>query len=138
MTSANDWNQSIIKEFRENKGIVGGPFEGMTMLLLHHKGRKTGQERVNPLVYYAEGDRCVIFASKGGAPEHPEWYRNLMANPEVSIEVGTEQFDVTATELKGEERDRIYAANAALRPAFAQYQGNTTRVIPAIALTRKG
>ena len=138
MTTANDWNQSIIKEFRENEGIVGGPFTGATMLLLHHKGRKTGQERVNPLVYYAEGDRYVIFASKGGAPEHPEWYRNLLANPEVSIEVGTDRFDVVATDLKGEERDRIYAANAALQPTFAQYQQNTTRVIPAIALTRKG
>jgi deazaflavin-dependent oxidoreductase (nitroreductase family) len=137
MTTVHDWNQSIIKEFRENKGIVGGPFAGATMLLLHHRGRKTGQERVNPLVYYDDNGRYVVFGSKGGAPDHPEWYLNLLAHPDVTIEVGTETFAVTATELRGEERDRIYAANAAMRPAFAGYQEKTDRVIPAVALVRK-
>ncbi|MEO6197050.1 MAG: nitroreductase family deazaflavin-dependent oxidoreductase [Dehalococcoidia bacterium] len=138
MTTANDWNQSIIEEFRANEGIVGGPFAGATMLLLTHAGRKTGTERTNPLVYLDDGARILIFASKGGAPEHPDWYRNLLANPAVTIEVGTEKFGVEATEVVGAERDRLYEKNAALRPAFAQYQRNTTRKIPVIALERKG
>lgn len=137
MASANDWNAGIIKEFRENEGRVGGPFKGAPMLLLHHRGRKSGEERVNPLVYMQDGDRLLIFASKGGAPEHPDWYRNLKANPDASIEVGTDKYDVTATEITGEERDRLYAKNAELRPAFAQYQQNTTRTIPVIALARR-
>ena len=137
MASANDWNQNIIKEFRENAGIVGGPFEGATMLLLHHKGRKSGTQRVNPLVCLEDGDRYLIFASKGGSPEHPDWYRNLLANPGATIEVGTDKFAVEAAELKGEERDRLYAKNAGLRPAFGQYQERTTRVIPVVALTQK-
>ena len=138
MTTANDWNQSIIEEFRANEGIVGGQFTGATMLLLTHAGRKTGTERTNPLVYLDDGARILIFASKGGAPEHPDWYRNLLANPAVTIEVGTEKFGVEATEVVGAERDRLYEKNAALRPAFAQYQRNTTRKIPVIALERKG
>jgi deazaflavin-dependent oxidoreductase (nitroreductase family) len=106
------------------------------MLLLTHTGRRSGQERTNPLVYMADGDRYLIFASKGGAPEHPDWYRNLLANPEATIEVGTEQFGVVAEEIKGEERDRLYAKNAALRPAFAEYQEKTDRTIPVVALRR--
>jgi deazaflavin-dependent oxidoreductase (nitroreductase family) len=131
-----NYNQSIVDEFRANKGVVGGPFEGATMLLLHHKGAKSGTVRVNPLVYMDDGERYLIFASKGGASTNPDWYHNLKANPRAAIEVGTEKFDVEATELVGEERDRLYARNAALRPAFAQYQQNTTRIIPVIALTR--
>jgi deazaflavin-dependent oxidoreductase (nitroreductase family) len=132
-----DYNQSIIDEFRSNEGIVGGPFADQTVLLLTHTGRKSGQERTNPLVYLEDGDRFLIFASKGGAPTHPDWYRNLLANPEATIEVGTEKFTVVAEDLKGEERDRLYAKNAELRPGFAEYQRNTDRVIPVIALTRK-
>lgn len=139
VSAVHDWNKNIITEFRENKGIVGGQFEGATMVLLHHKGRKSGEERVNPLVYFQEdgSDVFYVFGSKGGAPEHPEWFRNLLANPDASVEVGTEKFDVTANEVTGEERDRIYAANAALRPTFSDYEKRTTRKIPVIALKRK-
>jgi len=137
MTALHDWNRSIIEEFRANEGRVGGQFEGATMLLLTHTGRKSGEKRTNPLVYFGEGDVMYIFGSKGGAPTNPDWYLNLLAHPDVSVEVGTETFDVTATEVTGPERDRIYAANAALRPGFATYQQNTTRKIPVIALRRK-
>jgi deazaflavin-dependent oxidoreductase (nitroreductase family) len=136
MATVNDWNQNIINEFRANEGVVGGPFKGATMLLLHHKGRKSGTVRVNPLVYMADGDRYLVFGSKGGAPEHPDWYRNLLANPAATIEVGTEKFDVEASEVTGEERDRLYAQNAAQRPAFAEYQEKTSRTIPVVALRR--
>jgi deazaflavin-dependent oxidoreductase (nitroreductase family) len=139
MTSARDWNRQIIEEFRANEGRVGGPFEGATMLLLHHKGRKSGQERVNPLVYFKEdgGGTMCVFASKGGAPQNPDWYYNVRANPDVTLEVGTERFGAVASVVTGTERDRIYEANAAIRPAFAQYQRNTQRKIPVIALRRK-
>lgn len=139
MTNVHNWNQQIIDEFRANKGIVGGPFEGATMVLLHHKGAKSGAERVNPLVYYQEdgSDVMYIFGSKGGAPQHPSWYYNVKANPDVTLEVGTETFDAAAEVITGSDRDRIYEANARLRPAFAQYQSNTKRKIPVIALRRK-
>jgi len=137
MAVMNNYNQSIIDEFRANKGIVGGPFEGAPVLLLTHKGAKTGTVRTNPLVYMDDGERYLIFASKGGASTNPDWYHNLLANPGVTIEVGTEKFDVQATELVGEERDRLYAKNAEERPQFGQYQQNTSRKIPVIALTRR-
>ncbi len=139
MTTVHNWNQQIIDEFRANKGIVGGPFTGATMLLLHHKGAKSSTERVNPLVYYQEegSEVMYVFGSKGGAPENPDWYYNLKANPDVTLEVGTETFDATAEVITGPERDRIYEANAKLRSAFAQYQANTKRKIPVIALRRK-
>jgi deazaflavin-dependent oxidoreductase (nitroreductase family) len=137
MTTVNDWNKGIIDEFRANEGRVGGQFEGAPMILITHTGRKTGQKRTNPLVYHKEGDVMYVFGSKGGAPTHPEWYRNLLANPEATAEVGTEKFDVVASEVTGPERDRIFAANAALRPAFSDYEKRTTRKIPVIALRRK-
>jgi len=127
-------NRRIIEEFRENAGKVGPPFEGRPMLLLHTVGRKTGQPRINPLVYLADGDRYVIIASKGGAPKDPQWYRNLMANPDVEIEVGTRTIPVKAVEVTGAERDELYARQAAIMPAFAQYQQRAGRVIPVIAL----
>ena len=138
MTNVHDWNTSIIEEFRANEGKVGGPFEGTTVLLLTHTGRKTGHKRTNPLVYLEDAGRYLIFASKGGAPTHPDWYRNLLANPIARIEAGTDEFDVEATEVTGDERDRLFQKNAELRPAFAQYQRNTSRKIPVIALTRRG
>jgi len=138
MTAMNNYNQSIVEEFRSNKGVVGGPFEGATMLLLTHTGAKSGTVRTNPLVYLDDGDRYLIFASKGGASTNPDWYRNLLANPAATIEVGTDKFAVDATELVGEERDRLWNKNAELRPGFAQYQRNTTRRIPVIALKRTG
>jgi deazaflavin-dependent oxidoreductase (nitroreductase family) len=133
---ANDWNTKIIDEFRSNAGKVGGPFEGAPMLLLHHKGAKTGTERVNPLVYLPEDDHFVIFASKGGAPTNPDWYHNLLAHPEVSVEVGTDTIPVKAREADGEERDRVWEAIKAARPGFADYEQKTSRRIPAIVLER--
>lgn len=134
-TSAPDFNQQIIDEFRANGGEVGGPFEGAPMLLLHHRGAQSGQERISPLVYLADGERYVVFASKGGAPTNPAWYHNLLAHPEVTIEVGTETIRVRAEEVKGEERDRLYAAQAARRSSFAEYEQKTDRVIPVVALS---
>ena len=137
MTTTNNFNDRIIEEFRANKGVVGGPFAGAPMLLLATTGAKSGAARTNPLVYLPDGDRFIIFASKGGAPNHPAWYHNLVAHPETTIEVGTETIPVTATVVTGEERDRLYAAQAALRPAFADYEAKTTRRIPVIALERR-
>lgn len=137
MSAPNDFNARIIAEFRANGGKVGGPFEGAPMLLLAHTGARSGTLRVAPLVYLADGDRWLVFASKGGAPNNPDWYHNLKANPDTSIEVGTETVPVRATEVTGEERDRLYAQQAALRPAFGDYQQKTSRRIPVIALTRR-
>jgi len=137
MTTVHDWNSKIIDEFRANEGRVGGPFKGAPMLLLHHTGAKSGKTRVNPLVYLADGDRLLIFGSKGGAPTNPDWFHNLRANPAATVEVGTDKFAVEAEELTGEERDRLFAKQAGLMPAFADYQTKTRRTIPVVALTRK-
>jgi deazaflavin-dependent oxidoreductase (nitroreductase family) len=136
MTDMTDFNTGIIKEFRENEGKVGGMFEGASMILVHHIGAKSGVERVAPLVYLGDGDRIFIFASKGGAPENPAWFHNLVANPKVTVEIGTEKFEVTATVLDGAERDEIYAKQVAVAPGFGDYQRNTTRIIPVIELKR--
>lgn len=130
-------NRRVIEEFRANGGTVGGPWEGATMLLLHTKGARSGRSRVNPLVYLPDGDRYVIVASKGGAPEDPQWYRNLLADPDVEIEVGTERIHVHATVITGPERDELYARQVERRPAFAEYRQRTTRTIPVIALERR-
>jgi deazaflavin-dependent oxidoreductase (nitroreductase family) len=137
MTTVQDWNNNIINEFRANEGRVGGPFKGAPMLLLHHTGAKSGKTRVNPLVYLADGDRILVFGSKGGAPTNPDWFHNLRANPAATVEVGTDKFAVEAEELTGEERDRLFAKQAGLMPAFADYQTKTRRTIPVVALTRK-
>ena len=137
-TSPDDFNARIIEEFRANEGRVGGPFEGGTLLLLHHVGARTGTPRVNPLMYNRDGDRYVVFASKAGAPTNPDWYHNLKANPNTSIEVGTDTVDVVASEPTGNERDRLYNAQAELRPQFAEYQSKTDRVIPVVVLTPDG
>ena len=132
-----DFNVQVIEEFRANEGKAGGMFEGMPLLLLHNVGAKSGREFVTPLVYLADGDRYVIFASKGGAPVNPGWYHNLKAEPNVSIEVGTDTVDVVATEASGEERDRLYGIQAAQQPQFAEYAKKTERKIPVIVLTPK-
>jgi deazaflavin-dependent oxidoreductase (nitroreductase family) len=132
-----DFNEQIIKEFHENDGVVGGMFEGMTLLLLHDKGAKSGKPYTHPLAYHGDDGRYVIFASKGGAPQNPAWYHNVKAHPDVQIEVGTDTLDVTATELSGEERDRIYQAMAARAPQFAEYEQKTERTIPVVALVPK-
>jgi deazaflavin-dependent oxidoreductase (nitroreductase family) len=137
-TSPNDYNARVIEEFHANGGRVGGPFENMPMLLLHHVGAKTGTHRINPLVYLPDGDRYVIFATKGGAPTNPDWYHNLKANPEVTIEVGTDRVKAVAGEATSAERDRLYNAQAERAPQFAEYQRNTDRVIPVIILTPTG
>jgi deazaflavin-dependent oxidoreductase (nitroreductase family) len=135
--SPNGFNQRIIEEFRSNGGKVGGMFAGAPMLLLTTTGAKTGRQLTSPLMYNTDGDRLLIFASKGGAPSHPAWYHNLLAHPQVTVEVGTETFEANAVPVTGEERDRLYAHHASQFPQFAQYQANTTRLIPVIALERK-
>ena len=129
-------NRRVIDEFRANAGKVGGPFEGRDMIVLHTKGAKSGQPRVTPLVYMKDGDRYLIVASMGGAPTNPAWYHNLVANPDVTVEVGTEKFRAKATVLKGEERDRSFAAIVEKMPFFGDYQKKTTRTIPVVALER--
>jgi deazaflavin-dependent oxidoreductase (nitroreductase family) len=136
MATQNERNLAIINEFRANGGKVGGPFAGRTLLLLHTVGAKSRQNRVNPVAYIKDGDRLVIIASKGGAPTNPDWYYNLLAHPEVTVEVGTEQFRVRATVAAEPERSRLYAQMVAIMPGFAEYQQRTTRVIPVILLTR--
>lgn len=135
MSNPNDWNQAIIAEFRANGGKVGGQFTGATLLLLHTTGAKSGQERVNPVVYTTDGDRLVVIASKGGAPTNPDWYHNLVANPLVTVEVNTEQFQAQATVAAEPERTRLFNQMVTVRPGFAEYQHKTTRVIPVVILT---
>jgi deazaflavin-dependent oxidoreductase (nitroreductase family) len=132
-----DWNSGVIAEFRKNHGKVGGQFEGATLLLITHKGARTGKSRTNPVMYLKEGDRYIVFASKGGAPTNPDWYHNLKAHPDVKIEVGKETIDARAEEITGKERDRIYAEQASRYPQFAQYQRQTKRTIPIIAFIPK-
>ena|SRR2546421_3068145 len=134
-TSPTDFNAKIIEEFRANEGHVGGMFEGTPLLLLHHTGAKSGTSRVNPLAYQKDGGRYVVFASKGGAPRNPDWYHNLKARPSVDVEVGTDTIRVLASEATGEERDRLYRAQAERIPQFAEYQQRSGRVIPVIVLT---
>jgi len=136
MSDAEDWNTAVIKEFRENDGKVGGMFEGAPMILVHHTGAKSGTERVTPLVYFREDERIFIFASKGGAPENPAWFHNLVANPRTRVEVGTETFEVVARVLEGAERDEYYAKQAEVMPNFAEYARKTTRTIPVVELER--
>jgi deazaflavin-dependent oxidoreductase (nitroreductase family) len=137
-TSPNDFNARVIEEFRANAGRVGGPFEQMPLLLLHHVGAKSGTDRINPVAYHQDGNRYVVFASKAGAPTNPDWYHNLKAHPDTTIEVGTETLGVRADEAADEERDRLFNAQAERSPQFAEYQRNTERVIPVIVLTPTG
>ncbi len=131
------FNNDVIAEFRANDGKLGGGFEGANMVLVHHTGARSGTERVTPLVYRPEGDGWAIFASKAGAPDNPDWYHNLKANPETVIEVGSETVDVTAIEVTGEERDRIFESQKAEAPQFAEYEAKTDRTIPVIVLRRR-
>ena len=137
-TSPQDFNARIIDEFRANEGRVGGVFEGSTLLLLHHVGARSGKDRINPLAYNRDGDRYVVFASKAGAPTNPDWYHNLKANPNVTIEVGTDTITAVAGEATGDERERLFAAQAERSPQFAEYQRKTDRVIPVMVLTPTG
>ncbi|MFF4616776.1 nitroreductase/quinone reductase family protein [Nonomuraea jabiensis] len=129
-----DFNQQVIEEFRANGGKVGGMFEGTPLVLLTTTGAKTGRRRTNPAVYLRDGERVLVFASNAGGAADPAWYHNVLANPRVVVELGADRFAARAVPLEGEERDRLYARQAAIDPAFATYQQNTERVIPVIAL----
>ncbi len=134
----NEMNRKVIAEFRENGGKAGGMFEGYPLVLVHHVGAKSGTARVTPLVPYVEGDRLFIFASKGGSPEHPSWFHNLVANPKTEVEYGADRFPVEVRVLAGAERDEVYAKQIAAQPQFKDYENNTDRVIPVIELVRAG
>ncbi|MFD9370693.1 nitroreductase family deazaflavin-dependent oxidoreductase [Streptomyces sp. NPDC060020] len=139
MSEALDRNASVIAEFRTNEGRVGGVFEGAPLVLVHHRGRKSGQEHVSPMMYLPHDtaqDTVYVFASKGGAPTDPDWYRNLSAAGEGTIERGTATYQVTVRELTGAERDRIYAEQARRYPGFAEYERKTAgiRTIPVLEL----
>ena len=131
-----EFNKKVIEEFRANGGKVGPPFAGAPMVLLTHKGAKSGKTYTTPLVYSKDGARIVIVASKAGAPNNPSWYHNLIAHPEVTLEIGTEQFKARAVVTKGEERERLFNAQAAQMPMFNDYRNKTKRQIPVIALER--
>jgi deazaflavin-dependent oxidoreductase (nitroreductase family) len=132
-----DFNAGIIEEFRANDGRLGGPFEGAPIVLLHHRGAKSGKERVNPLVYLGDGDRWVVFGSKGGAPTNPDWFHNLMAHPDTEIEVGSDTVPVRARVAEGDERERLFAEQKKRMPGFADYEARTDPVIPVVVLERR-
>jgi len=135
MSEVSDRNKKIIDEFRANDGKVGGPFEGRTLLLLHTTGAKSKQERINPVAYVRDGERYVVIASKGGAPTNPDWYYNIVANPELTVEVGTEIFQVRAKVAEEPERTRLYKKMVEMMPGFDDYRKKTTRKIPVFVLT---
>ena len=137
MTSVNDFNKTIIEEFRVNGGKVSGRFANTTLLLLTTIGAKSGQARTNPVAYTTDGDHIIIMASKGGAPTNPDWYYNLKANPMVTVELGREQFQARAVIAEGAERKRLFRQMAEIMPGFADYQRNTDRQIPVIILERQ-
>ncbi|HTX63211.1 MAG TPA: nitroreductase family deazaflavin-dependent oxidoreductase [Acidimicrobiales bacterium] len=141
MPDVHDWNQQVIAEFRANEGQLGGGFEGAPMVLVHHRGRRSGREYVNPMMYLADdedADVIYVFASKAGAPTNPDWYVNLVAAGEAAVERGTERYRVRVGEVTGEARDRIYREQARRYPAFAEYAEKAAgiRTIPVLALRR--
>ena len=131
-----DYNTKIIEEFRANAGRLGGDWEGRDLLILTTTGRKSGRPHTVPMVFTRDGERLLVYASKAGAPTHPDWYLNLVADSHVVVEAGPDRYDAIATPLEGEERDREFAAQAARVPVFADYAKKTDRVIPVVALTR--
>jgi deazaflavin-dependent oxidoreductase (nitroreductase family) len=131
-----DFNRNIVDEFRANGGVVGGPFEGGTLLLLHTTGAKSGKARLSPLAYLTVDDRMLIVGSYAGAPRDPVWVHNLRAKPQAHVEVGTESYDVDVRELPDDERDAAYPKIVEVAPVFAEYQAKTTRSIPLFELTR--
>lgn len=138
MADANDWNARVIEEFRASGGRVGGPFEGAPLLLLHTIGAKSGKERVNPMMYRDLGGSYAVFASRAGAPIHPEWFHNLRANPEVTAEIGTETRALRARVATGDERERIWSQQKADYPVFADYEAGIDREIPVVILEPTG
>jgi len=137
MTDQSDYNRRLIEEFRANRGKSGGPFDGRPLLLLTTTGARSGQPRTTPMMYIPDGDRLLVIASNIGAPVHPDWYRNLVAHPQVTVEVGAETFDATAVIAQGSERDRLWTRIVQLYPFFTEHQAKTTRQIPVIALERR-
>ncbi len=134
---ATNWNQSIIDEFHANEGRVGGRFENQPLLLLHHRGAKTGTERINPLAYQKLGDDSwAVFGSKGGAPTNPDWVHNLHTNPNATVEIGMETIAVVARIATGDERTAIWERQKGFNPGFASYEKKTTREIPVVILER--
>ena len=136
MAGQTDFNKQIIEEFRANGGETFGMFKGRPLLLLTTTGAKSGEARTTPLVYSRDGAKVVIIASMGGAPKHPAWYLNVSANPRVTVELGTEKFEATGSAAEGAERDRLYAQQAAMMPAFNEYEQKTTRRIPVVVVER--
>lgn len=137
MAAVSDWNQQTIDEFRANGGRVGGVFEGAPLLLLHHIGRRSGTERVTPIMYQAVSDSLAVFATKGGADTHPDWYRNLVAHPDVTVEVGTDTIRVHARDLPAADRAPIWEKQKSDYPGFADYEVKTDRTIPVVLLERR-
>lgn len=137
MTNPNDYNRQVIEEFRANGGKVGGLWEHTPLLLLTTIGAKSGERRTRPMGYMPDGDRLIVFASAGGAPTHPGWYHNLLAHPEVTVEVGTESFDAIAAVTKDSERDRLWIRGVELYPSLAEHQAKTTRQTPVVVLARR-
>ncbi len=137
MSDTRSWNDKVIDEFRANEGRVGGPFEGAPLLLLHHIGAKSGTERVTPMMYQAVGDDLAVFASYAGEDVHPAWYHNLIANPDVTAEVGTETVALRARDLPADERAPIWEKQKADYPGFAGYEQKTSRTIPVVLLERR-
>ena len=135
MGKPNNWNQGIIDEFRGKNGKVGGHFAGRNLLLLHTKGAKTGEPRLHPVAYTADGGRLVVIASKGGSDTNPHWYHNLVANPLVTVEVGADKITARASVTAEPERSRLYDKMVSEFPAFAEYKTKTKRIIPVIVLT---
>ena len=139
MTDTTEWNafnRQVIEEFRANAGKVGGGFAGAPMILITHTGAKSGTQYTSPLVYSLDGDKPVIIASKGGSLDDPQWFRNLQANPQVTVEIGAETYQGIARVADGAERDRLYRAQADLMPNFDEYAAKTTRVIPVVVIER--
>jgi deazaflavin-dependent oxidoreductase (nitroreductase family) len=134
----NEFNRTLIADYRAYGRVTSGPFVNAPLLLLTTTGAKSGQERTTPLAHTTDGDRLVVIASKGGAPTNPDWYHNLVANPEATVELGRETFHVRASFPQGEERRRLYDQQAALMPGFAEYEKQTTRQIPVVVLERIG
>ena len=136
MASVNDFNRNVIDEFRSNNGKVGGQFGDAPLVLLTTTGAKSGKPHTTPVVYTRDGDNLVVIASMGGAPKSPAWYHNLVANPQVTVELPGETYTAKARVTEGEERDRLFRAQADLMPNFDEYQTKTTRVIPVVVLER--
>ncbi len=137
MTDQNAYNRQLIEDFRAYRGKAGGPMEGRPLLLLTTTGAKSGQLRTMPMMYIRDGERLLVIASNAGAPAHPDWYRNLLAHPEVTVEVGTETFKATASVAEGAERQKLWNRIVGLYPFFADHQAKITRQIPVVVLTRE-